>query len=353
MGKRERTSGTGAGKGNDTAEGSTTIPGLNNLDTDEIREETDFTGEVTFDRKLRDWLSKENYENLSATVTLYKFDNPATGTEKAQCGQWSNEIPDSHTIGLTYGSGRYLVLVTTPEGAKQAKAIKGYRFRLHTYYDELRRQAIAAGSMPLLPGASGSAAYSAPAGIRPGPAGGSLEGGLSLVREVLGIIMPILEVRGRGAAPVDDMLMGQYSAMSKMLNKNLMDNHQMLLEMKRNEVLGADPAGIDEVDDEEKPSIIEQLSPLIQKFLPLLLGNTPAAAATAATVRAIPDFKRIMGNPGEVGRIVAYLDNAIGKDKTDIVLRRLKVNRPGSAGPRPAAPGPRARPAPARERVAA
>ena len=293
----------------------------------------------TLDEKLKGWVAASRYENTQATCTLYKFDNPATGEDKSQCGQWVDEIPDAHSVGMTYGPGRYLLLVTLPRtrtGDRPGpRAIKGYRFRIHPYYEELRRRAMwgdpspfsGPGPRPHVPGAM------APP---PGP-DASISAGLSMVREVLAIVSPLLKRQDNGGGlDYPALMMRNYDLMNTVMRKNLLESQSLIADGLRAKMEGGamdgGEGGTATVEEAAEPSILEQIIPLLDKFVPIILGRGPQAVVASQAVRALPQFQKVTKDKGEFQKIVAHLDKAIGKGKVDGLLKRLKLSRPGDGG---------------------
>jgi hypothetical protein len=286
----------------------------------------------TLDAKLRTWVEATRYENTQSTCTLYRFDHPTTGEDKSQCNQWTDEIPDAHTIGITYGPGRYLLLVTVPRsvinGKPGPRAIKGYRFRIHPYYDELRRRASQDAGYPVMgygprPGA----------GAGPMPAGmDAMSQGLGMVREVLQIVSPLLRAK-EGSGDMAAMMMRNYSMMNDVMRKNMIESQELMADSIRSRPAGPvqdrmpdDGAGDD--DDPPQPTLIEQITPLLNTFVPLILGKGPAGTVAVEAVKAMPQFQQMTADSGELRKLVSHLDKTIGKEKVDGLLKRLKVTRP-------------------------
>lgn len=288
--------------------------------------------EADISRKLRDWVARENPEQVSYLTYLYKYDHPTTGDAKVLCTRYDNEIPDPHEIGLAFGSGRYLVMVNIPETAETTKKIRALRVRLGTHYDTLKKQAEAG----LIPGfqppgamAPGAMAYP-PAALARGGMGGVSEG-LELVERVLGMFLPLIAAQQSTRPDMSAMMQEQYGMISGVLKRSLADQQELARDVIRARV----EAGKDEDEDEDEGegTMLERILPLIEKFVPLLTTPGPQASATAAMVRSVPQFAEVLKDRGELVRIIKYLDMTQGQAKTDAVLRSLKVARPGKASP--------------------
>lgn len=279
--------------------------------------------EVGIEARIKEWAARENPECLTVRTYIYKYDNPSSGDLKVLCDRIDEEIPDPHSVGLMYGAGRYMMIVSIPNGANQEKKMRGLRFRLHARYDELRKGAAAA---PVAVPAAVPAVSVSPAA--------AMSEGLGMVAKVIELLTPILAAKQAAAPAAPDMskiLEGQYDMMSGILRKSLADSQELIGEVHKARLEGSsDP-------EAEEPDFITKAMPLIQQFLPLILKGGGAAEATAAAVRGIPEVAKIVADRHELGRVVAWLDKSQGVEKTDRILGALKVRRPGVA--RVVAPG--------------
>lgn len=273
--------------------------------------------EVSIESKLKEWAARENPESLVVRTYVYKYDNPSTGDNKVLCDRIDADIPDPHQVGIMYGAGRYMMIVAIPAGAQQAKNVRGLRFRLHARYDELRKNA-AGGGVP--------APMFAPAA----PAQSSLAEGIAVVRSVLEMLKPILETKAIAAPAAPDvskLLEGQYDMMAGVLRKSLDHSQELIAEVNKAKLENGPVTA-----DGDEPDFLSKVMPLIEKFLPLILGGGGAAATTAAAIRAIPEVNKVIADRAELGRVVLWLDKTQGKEKTDRILAALKVRRPGNNG---------------------
>jgi hypothetical protein len=283
------------------------------------------------DTAIIDWLERANAGEATPKLYLYKFDNPNDGKGKKLISRWENsEVPDEHGIGLMFGSGKYLMIATLP-GLKKNN-VKAWTFAIHPYYDELRRNQQIAGNPPTVQGfptiPTPLKVFTEPQPAQPNPT----EMGLRMVREVIQMLSPLL-AQPKSGNTVDNagaLMMQNYQMMQEVLKGNLVSNTKLYADMAKMARDGVPPAD-DTDEDEDEPeaqSIIEKIMPMLQEWLPVLLGEGPKARAAVATVKALPQFQELKGNPGELSRVVAYLDKTEGKEKADKLLKRLKVNRP-------------------------
>lgn len=95
---------------------------------------------------LREWLAKQTFEQDTYTCYVYRKD-PINRQLKYLVKTYHEEVPDEDTIGLTFGSGRYTVLVIIPETDQHERKITQAYYNIGKEYDEYRK----AGGMPGAP----------------------------------------------------------------------------------------------------------------------------------------------------------------------------------------------------------
>lgn len=285
--------------------------------------------------RFREWLEEIDCDTSSVKVVLYKFDHPHSGPAKSQICKWEGELPDTHQIGLMFGSGRYLLWVNSNERGKY----KAIALKIHPYYDELRRKSAMNGEQ--LPGMpvnySQNTPYITPQ--RTPETGNGMEAAFGMVERVFALLTPIIASRAAQPDPAEKML-GMYAGLNRILQQSAIENSRLINESLRPRL----PAPADSYDDEYEPepgqgatmgqeppkSILDQIIPLIGQFAPLLLGSSPAAQTAAQTIKQLPQFRNVVKDETELRAIIAHLDKTQGPKKTDAVLKRLGVTRPAT-----------------------
>lgn len=296
-----------------TAAGKETVSEIVEVDGEEIAAEG-----IEAERALREWVARENPESLTVLSYVYKYDSPTTGDNKVLCDRIEGEIPDPHTIGCQYGGGRYLLIVSIPRGQNQDRKVRGLRFRLHARYDELKRtsqsgQWAGQSAAPAVP--------AVPAVVSPLS---GLKESMEIVRSVVEIIRPLLDAKAQSAAAVPDvgkLLEGQYELLRGVMKKSLEDTQELIGEVNRARLEGGNVECVEE-------DTLDRWLPWIERFLPLVLGGGPQGKAAAAVVGSLPEVRRVVSDAGQLRRVVAWMDESIGREKTDRVLGALKVKRP-------------------------
>jgi hypothetical protein len=271
--------------------------------------------------KLQEWADKESAEDDIPQVWLYKYDHARHGKGKSLVWQ-GEEVPDENTVGITYGSGRYLVLMQLPKSADKDKRIKGYCFRCHESYDRLHEEWKAQQQKPAQPS--------------PQSAGGnSLNEGLQQVAAIIQVIAPLIRQGQAPAGPSVDqagaLMLKTYEQVGTMLAKSQIETHKMLsdtLAATRDD--GYDDDDQDDDEETEGGDIVTQLAKLAGEYLPTIIGKGPASSALAAVVKASPQLRKIRKSKGDMVKLVGYLDQLHGAEKVDKALAKIGIQRPAA-----------------------
>jgi hypothetical protein len=282
----------------------------------------DYDENIEISDQLQRWLDDVNSEKLPTTCNLYKFDHPVTGHAKVQIWQYAHEIPDAHTIGMQFGSGRYMLIVKVPASHTQKAFVQSRTFRIAPYYDTMRRQAV-------------TSANTLPAGsppqqmiVRENPMQG-MEAFMAMFSQFITMIAPL--INRPAMSPAGEMA-AMYGGINKVMQQQALETASLLSDMQRKiSNVPIPPNEEDEgegMDTPKTPTLLEQIAPYIAKFLPAILGKGPVAATTVQTVKSLPQFKHVVNDPVQVKQLIEHLDKTQGKLKTDKVLAKFKITRP-------------------------
>jgi len=214
------------------------------------------------------------------------------------------------------------MIINVPRGRKQKPSTNSRNFTLDPYYDTLRKEAL---QQAMLQGPA-----PAPRQVVAAPAA---DQSLALVERLFALLSPILTAaltQGKQTNPGMEMVQN-YAALNQVLKEQTLETARMYREMVNN-----DNDLPEEGDDMPEPaaqgagqgSMVDQLLPFLVEIGKKLLVGGPEAAGAAALLKAAPQFKQIVGNPGDFKEVLKYLDKQNGPDKTNIMLKTLKVHRP-------------------------
>ena len=278
-------------------------------------------GDADFDHKLEAWFTEKNYENLPAVVTLYKFKNPANLDSLYQCNQWKNELPETHIIGLKFGAGKYKIIINIPPGKKQRKITTSRVFELGPYYDTRMKEEQ---GRVFLEGPDRQSPASLPVSSVAAP----VEASLALMERMLAMLSPILAAAMRPPqSPAAEMVQA-YASLNHILKEQAMDTQAILTDRTRQLAnLPLEYSG-DGEPPPAKPDVLTAIIPFIAQIAEKILGGGPQGAIAAGMVKQVPGFKNVVNNPGDLKTIITYLDKKFSPDKTNILLKKLKVERP-------------------------
>lgn len=326
---------------NDTTDTDTTTPD-NTPDVDNSREE--------IDERIEEWKEEGRFLNVAPKATLYKYDDPKQGNAHTFAGYWRGEdIPDRHTIGLKFGSGRYFIILSRPKGEGKARKSEGKVFRIHPVYDEYKREQDEKNRREKAEANGGAALPAQPAADNIGQ-----------LKELLQVFLPIIRESIRpapqpAAANLAGDMFNQYDLMQQILKKNLFDTAATYRDLSRRFSPGHNAQSIDyepmdENEDEDEPQeagILQKIISMIEPFFGLIAQKSPAAQIAAAGLKAAPQFAEILADPRLCGMIINYFDRTKGRAAADTALQNIGIDRESIFRriPAPAAPQATQRPA--------
>lgn len=250
---------------------------------------------------------------------LSKYEHSGSGETKAFVGKFEDcEPPDEALIGQRYGAGRYILTCQIPPlpGKKEFSA-RVYKFRVSSAFDR-HRDASTPAAIPA----------AIPAGMI-SPEAGMMQA-FSILERFVSLIMPMFN------RPRDENVLGilnqNYQSVNDLMKKQMQDNMKMLTDYQRTIADLGNGETMETTATEERPeppSIIEQFGPLIQQWIPVLLGGGPKAAAAGALVQQVPQVQQVLKDKLQLRKIIMYLDQSQGPDRTDKILAALKIQRSG------------------------
>jgi hypothetical protein len=279
--------------------------------------------------KASAWIAKKNASIEEITSIVYK-EKPEGG--KKQCGQWKNLIPDDHNIGVLFGAGRYSLWVQFPATKNHPAGFNRWDFELDGMYDVYKKEAQQSGNFPLITKTSQIPQLPA------APAGNGIDNTLAIITALIPLLRPPQQESISESIKTSMMM---FQMMNEVMKKSLMDNaeffgemQEMILDLKERN-LPEPPEGDEQKmlpSPTDKPKgFLELALPYLAPILTKLVGATPEEiTTTGAMVGAIPAVKDIITNPkhkADCKQLITYLDKQLKPEKTDEILKALKVDR--------------------------
>ena len=300
---------------------------LNNEDSEEteysFQEVNPDEIKLGYDNDVQDWLQSNKLIDRSYNFRVYKYVNPNHGERKELVGNWTDCIPTEHEVGQQFGGGRYIAIlnITDDTGRRRVTSAK---FRIHSSYD-ITAQQYKANNLFMQPGS-----YPVMAGNQRGN-GSSLNEAMDVLAKMMAIITPAIAMQNNSQNNFPEMMMENYKMINSMMKRSIQDNMQFANDMNRRE------AGLTEtVETDEEASgainIINQVVPLIEKFMPYITGrNNATTAATITAVKALPQYQQLIKSKSILKSFCEFIDQKHGQEVTDQLLSKFKVKRPRQA----------------------
>lgn len=311
---------------NKSEQGKTGRPEKLELTDDDLNVEEFTESEVgnfkpTFTMRIQEFLNKIDLEEREPVFYLYKYEDFKSGEQKSFIAKYKDcEAPDEDTIGMEHGSGRYLLCLNIPptnqskDNSSNDGKMRIYRFRVHARYDKIKRERENALLQPV----------QSPSQIVNLPApGASFSDAFSMVEKVIGMIAPILN------KPKDDnvqeVMRSSYGMINEIVKQNVSDSMKLIGDIQRNALMKGEPVEPAAIEQENEPSLLEQFGPILNEWLPKLLGGGPQGKAVSQVVQMTPQFQQVMKDKVELNRIIKYLTDTRGEVETAQILTALNI----------------------------
>lgn len=270
--------------------------------------------------KIQEFLEKQNLEDREPVFYLYKYDDYISGERKSFIAKYRDgESPDEDSIGIEHGAGRYLLCMMLPPGSKEEKdgRMRIYRFRVNQRYDKIKKEREALQlSMPVqqsvvqqIPGANFSDAF-------------------GMVEKVIALITPILN-RPKDEN-IQDVMRSSYGMVNDIIKQNVNDSMKLIGDLQKGALMKGEPVETEAIE-ENNPSLLEQFAPILNEWLPKLLGGGPQGKAVSQVVQMTPQFQQVMKDKVELNRIIKYLKDTRGDKETAQILSALNIKRGAGA----------------------
>lgn len=277
-------------------------------DETEVFKELDPTKFFSYGGDVEDWLAENEYLNAECKAKLYCFNKEG---QREFIKQYTGEVPSWDQIGVQYGAGRFEIIMTVfREGVRKVFSRKQY---LHESYNNRMLSEIRQNGQQVL------------------HVGGENNNGISMMKEVFSMIIPLLTItKNTGSQDFSEIMMKNYDMMQKVMQRSLTDNAQFLNDMQRGNM------GLTEVVETEDEStgvmgMVNTIMPMLEKFLPLIIGKpNPVQQMTIDAVKKTPEFLKIAKNQRNIKFLASFIDQKHGKDTTKKLLSRFDLKRPRS-----------------------
>lgn len=280
-------------------------------DGEQLEPDPDEEG-LPWEAELEEWQAGERVDESTLQVVLYRLRGPGKGKERVW--KWSDEIPDEHEIGLTFGGGTYMVyaVLSAPGGFRK---VKHRRFTLAASYDVERARAQREQGLN-----------------QAGPAGVNLAGSSSfemMLAMMERVIVPLLAARGAPAAAGGDL--SHWNQANEIVGRvvEASANSQLKIAREAGAMLAQNGAGRVAGDDEEAEDgdFKDYLKGVIKEYGPTLIEAAGLKLkAMAGIVKRDEVFTQLASNPDLFGRVVKLLtkDPEVDAGQVEKVLTKLQ-----------------------------
>lgn len=296
------------------------------LSDDDLNVEEFTEGEVgnfkpTFTMRIQEFLNKIDLEEREPVFYLYKYEDYKTGEQKSFIAKYRDcEPPDEDTIGCEHGSGRYLLCLNIPptnqskDNSSNDGKMRVYRFRVHARYDKIKRDRENSLLQPV----------QSPSQIinQIQPTGPNFSDAFAMIEKVFSMMAPILNRPKDESA--QEVMRSSYGMINEIVKQNVSDSMKLIGDIQRNALMKGEPVE-PVIEQENEPSLLEQFAPILNEWLPKLLGGGPQGKAVSQVVQMTPQFQQVMKDKVELNRIIKYLKETRGEKEAEQILSALGI----------------------------
>jgi hypothetical protein len=283
---------------------------------------------------IDDYKAEALQRDTTPKATIYKYDNEKSGQDRTFTGYFTgDEIPNRHAIGLLYGSGRYAIHLDQPKGTAKQREQTDIIFRIHSIYDQHKATADAEKERKRIDAQKvdginyNAGAMQAQSNAQP----------FQMMKEIFSMLLPVIKAATPPAAiaapavrpetPTD--MFNSYQMMQKLLKTQLFDTAATFREFSRRYATAENIETVegDEEPQQREPNIVEKIIEMIEPFFGLIAQKSEAAKITAMGLKAAPQFLEILNDPALCRLIVTHFDRTRGREKSDLALKNIGIDR--------------------------
>lgn len=269
------------------------------------------------DSALKDFLNRNKLLDREYKVSLYKYAHPNQGLKKELQYQYFDECPTEHDIGLTFGSGRYIIILGVHDKVGKWRTASS-KFNIAVHYDKMKEEKDK-GALPHFP----TPVFQGQGG------GGNMNAGLGMVKEVIGMLLPLIAYNQKQANTDPFEMMGDsYKSMSKVLTQSLLDNTQMINDAVRKN-LDLSETYEDGEETTGLMGVVNTLSPILEKLVPYIIGGDQKATKSGIdAIKNNPLYKVVIQDKKALKKLYKFIKEKHGAKVLGEVVSKLNIKEP-------------------------
>lgn len=271
-----------------------------------------------YDNTVNDWLLRKGLFEQNYTLRVYRFDSRG---ERVHVGKFSDHIPDEDEIGHKFGGGKYECMLTVSDKNRK-RHVTSSRFSLDDNYNDIIRERKQKLYQDNIKGNNG---------VPMNPGFNNFDSMIEGISKLMVVMMPLFNRNDNNSSPdMASFMLKNYEMMQGVMKRSILDQQQNVNDIQRMSF------GVPDVMDDIKETtglmgVINNLSPLIEKFLPLILGGGMGSKTAVGIVKAVPQYQQIVQNKTALKEMIAIIERNHGKDAVKKVLQEFKLKRPKKA----------------------
>lgn len=269
----------------------------------QFQETTDVRNQSDFPSQVNEWIGAAQAGSGGFVATLYKYDK-LHKQKQAIIYEDDNAILSANDVGLMFGSGSYRYMFWIRDSKVPPKAVI---FNIGEEYDARR---IAEGLVKD-PNAGNNGK-------------GSMSESLELLKSFAEIMKSVMPPPPPPAPPNPDigaMVRSNYEFMNGIMKQSFKDQSEMYKELMTKNFSEEE----EQEGDQPGQGLKDLIMPLLEKLVPVLLGEGPNAKLAEQMIKQAPEFQKLLSEKQQLQAVISEAKKSFGAKKIDKVMMRLGV----------------------------
>lgn len=265
------------------------------------------------DDSLQSWVSEKSIKDF--VIRVYRLGQNA---KKEFLSSYSGEIPTENDIGLSFGGGSFLLLISgkTIEGKSitntrtfnigshfNQKKIENDRNKHLESFPHIPQQGININSQNIVE---------------------TITGIIAAVTPLVAVLQPLFQRQPNQTA--DKIMLNNMSTMNSIMKTNMMENSELYRDMQR-EMMDLKEEQIPlEVETPLALILFEKFAPMLTDFIPKILGGGVQSNVLKGMIKGAKEFQELAANPLEAQALVDLIAEEQGQEKAFALAEALGLD---------------------------
>lgn len=265
------------------------------------------------DDSLQSWVSEKSIKDF--VIRVYRLGQNA---KKEFLSSYSGEIPTENDIGLSFGGGSFLLLISgkTIEGKSitntrtfnigshfNQKKIENDRNKHLESFPHIPQQGININSQNIVE---------------------TITGIIAAVTPLVAVLQPLFQRQPNQTA--DKIMLNNMNTMNSIMKTNMIENSELYRDMQREMMDLKEEQRPLEVETPLALILFEKFAPMLTDFIPKILGGGVQSNVLKGMIKGAKEFQELAANPLEAQALVDLIAEEQGQEKAFALAEALGLD---------------------------